>query len=127
RPFTSSTASAGVNSCSRSYRFSASVYFLPFAISAPSAGLGPGRGPPLPADVDVVVLLDLDAHGAGGAGDLELGGLEVVGVEVGHLDLGDLGDLGVGDRADHLATRVVGRLLDAGRLPDQDRGGRGLE
>ena len=42
---------------------------------------------------------DLDAHRAGGAGDLQLGGLEVVGVEVGHLDLGDLGDLRVGDRA----------------------------
>ena len=46
---------------------------------------------------------DLDAHGAGGAGDLELGGVEVVGVEVGHLDLGDLGDLGVGDRGRLLA------------------------
>ena len=42
---------------------------------------------------------DLDAHRAGGAGDLEAGGLEVVGVEVGHLDLGDLRDLRLGDRA----------------------------
>ena len=35
----------------------------------------------------------------GGACDLQLRLLEVVGVEVGQLDLGDLGHLGVGDRS----------------------------
>jgi hypothetical protein len=97
---------------------------LAFAMVAPSGiGRGPGRGGPggrpgevLPGAAAVPVArpagrvaglrLDGDAHGAGGAGDLELGGVEVVGVEVGHLDLGDLGDLGVGDRAGRLLAGV---------------------
>ena len=60
----------------------------------------PGRGPPGPGRV---VSDDVDAHRAGGAADLLLGRLEVVGVEVRHLDLGDLGDVGLGDPADGLA------------------------
>ncbi len=40
-----------------------------------------------------LIALDRDAHLAGGAGDDLLGGVEVVGVEVGHLGLGDLADL----------------------------------
>ena len=48
---------------------------------------------------------DLDAHAAGGALDLAGRGLDVVGVEVGHLDLGDLADLVAGDPADGLALR----------------------
>ena len=36
------------------------------------------------------LLFDVDAHRAGGAGDDLRGGVEVVGVEVGHLALGDL-------------------------------------
>ena len=40
-PFTRSRASAGVNSWSRSNRFAASVYFLPFAMMAPSVWYGP--------------------------------------------------------------------------------------
>ena len=47
----------------------------------------------------------VDAHRAGGAADLLLGRLEVVGVEVGELDLGDLGDLGGVDLADGLVAR----------------------
>ena len=50
---------------------------------------------------------DRDAHRAGGARDLALGRLEVVGVEVGQLDLGDLGELGVGDRARPARGREV--------------------
>ena len=70
---------------------------------------------------------DLDAHRAGGALDDARRGLEVDGVEVGHLDLGDLADLGAGDRADRLAAGGRRALLDARRLAQQVRGGRGLE
>jgi hypothetical protein len=42
--------------------------------------------------------IDVDAHRARGAGDDLRGGVEVVGVEVGHLALGDLADLVRGDR-----------------------------
>ena len=54
-------------------------------------------------------------------------GLDVVGVEVGHLDRGDLADLVAGHPTDGLALGVPGALLDAGGLAQQVRGGRGLE
>ena len=57
---------------------------------------------------------DLDAHAASRAADLLLGGVEVVGVEVGHLDLGDLGDLRLGDPADLGLARLARGLLEAG-------------
>src|SRR5690606_10977864 len=112
----SSSASLGANSWSRSNRLVASVYFLPcVAMVAPSGGRRAGarcsRGS---GWVVAVVLrgsgasaLDRDAHGAGGAGDLELGRLQVVGVEVGHLHLGDLLDLGHGDAAGHVAPGAL--------------------
>ena len=53
-----------------------------------------GVGYCLPVRRAIASALDRDAHGAGGAGDLLLGRLEVVGVEVGHLRLGDLGRAG---------------------------------
>ena len=62
-------------------------------------------GPRWPSHVVLVVLgraqlaLDRDAHLAGGAGDDLLGGVEVVGVEVGHLGLGDRPDLLAGEVA----------------------------
>jgi hypothetical protein len=59
---------------------------------APSSEGPPGEVLPVRTLVGLA-LPDRDPHRAGGAGDLELGGREVVGVEVGHLDLGDLGDL----------------------------------
>ena len=62
-----------------------------------------------------------DAHRAGGAADLLLGSFEVVGVEVGHLDLGDLLDVGLGDRGDGALARRAGGLGDAGLLTDQHR------
>src|SRR5262249_14005907 len=70
---------------------------------------------------------DADAHRAGGAGDLLLGRLDVVGVEVGHLDLGDLFDLGVGDGGDLRSADRRRALLDLGRFLEQHRGRRGLQ
>jgi hypothetical protein len=65
-------------------------------------------------------LADGDAHRTGGAADLRLGGLEVVGVEVDHLGLGDLLDLGLGDRAGGAAlARGLRALLEAGGLAEQ--------
>ena len=52
-----------------------------------------------------------DAHGTGGAGNDLLSGINVVGIEVGHLDLGDLGELLVGELADLVALRNGGAAL----------------
>src|SRR5437660_95596 len=67
----------------------------------------PGRLTRTP-DAQCVSGADPDAHGAGGAGDLLLGRVEIVGVEVGHLGLGDLRELLVGDRAHDLFAGRVG-------------------
>ena len=71
--------------------------------------------------------VDLEAHRASGAAHLLLGGLEVVGVQVGHLDLGDFFDVGLG----HLAgSGLAGRLRALGQtglLTQQHRGGRRLQ
>ena len=72
------------------------------------------------------VALDGDAHLAGGAGDDLLGGVEVVGVEVGHLGLGDGPDLGAGQAGDLGLVRLAGALLDAGGGQDQPGGRRRL-
>src|SRR3954449_12764017 len=69
---------------------------------------------------------DRDAHRPGGAGDDLLGLVEVVGVEVGHLGLGDLADLVTGDRGDLGLVRLARALLDAGGLEQHARGRRGL-
>src|SRR5947207_5422253 len=96
--FTRSTASAGVCSCWRSKCRTASVYLFPWATSA-----------------------HLDPHRAGGSRHLLLGRLEVVGVEVGHLRLCDLGQLRVGDRGDDLAARRLCAFVDAGCGTQQHR------
>src|SRR5690625_6093055 len=69
---------------------------------------------------------DGDAHGAGGAGDDLRGGVDVVGVEVGHLRLGDLADLRLGEGADLRGVRGAGALTHARRLLDELGGRRGL-
>src|SRR3954447_13764652 len=62
---------------------------------------------------------DGHAHRAGGAGD-DLGGrVDVVGVEVGHLRLGDLADLRPGDLGDLGLVRLAAALVNAGGLQDQ--------
>ena len=83
--------------------------------------VGPGGRP------EGTAVRDGHAHRAGGALDDEHGVLDVVGVEVGHLGLGDLTHLGLGDRGDLRGPRVRGTLLDAGSLEDEPRSGRGLE
>ena len=56
-----------------------------------------------------------------------LADVDVVGVQVGQLHRGDLGDLGVGDRSGLLPPGRRGALLEPGRLADEDRRRRGLE
>src|SRR4051794_29552936 len=89
------------------------------------------RGPPTmsaPTGAAAVgSVLDRDAHGPGGAGDDLLGGLNVVGVEVGHLLLGDVAQLGAGHAAHLGALRRTGALGDTGGLDEQARGRRRLE
>src|SRR5258705_4781353 len=62
---------------------------------------------------------DVDTHAARCAFDLAGGGLDVVCVEVAHLDGRDLADLVLGDPPDRLALRRRGALLDAGRLTQE--------
>src|SRR4051794_32457341 len=69
---------------------------------------------------------DGDAHRPRGAGDDLLRLVEVGGVEVGHLGLGDLADLVTGDRGDLGLVRLARALLDAGGLEQHARGRRGL-
>ena len=70
---------------------------------------------------------DLDAHRSGGAAHLLLGRLEIVGVEVWELGLGDFGDLRLGHRAGLLTTRVLRGLLEPGGLAQEHGSRRGLE
>src|SRR5437588_1596333 len=83
-----------------------------------------GRSPPTDGDV---LVLDRDAHRPGGAGDDLLGLLDVVGVQIGHLLLGDLAQLRLADRTDLVLLRYAGALLHTGGLDEQARRGRRLE
>src|SRR5215218_8114048 len=56
--------------------------------------------------------LGVDAHLTSGAGDDLHRGVDVVGVEVGHLGLGDLADLVLGEPAGLGLVRLAGALLD---------------
>ena len=49
-----------------------------------------------------------------------LAGIEVVGVEVGHLGLGDLGDLGVGDGAGLFRPGLLAAFSRPAALRDQE-------
>ena len=73
----------------------------------PTAAVAPGPGGNSVADGD--------AHRPRRAGDDLLGGVEVVGVEVGQLRLGDLADLVASERADLGPVRVGAALVDARR------------
>src|SRR3954447_15525380 len=70
--------------------------------------------------------LDRDAHRAGGAGDDLRGLLDVVGVEVLELRLGDLTDLCGCEATDLGLVWLTGALGHAGGLLDELRGRRGL-
>src|SRR5579875_3967324 len=61
------------------------------------------------------------AHGPGGPGDDLLGHLDGPRVEVGHLGLRDLTDLGAGDAADLGLVRLAAALAHTGGLLDQLR------
>src|SRR3984885_12454253 len=69
---------------------------------------------------------DRDAHRAGRPRDDLLGRFHRVRVQVGHLDLCDLAQLGRGDGAHLGLVRLAAALLDAGRLLDQLGRWRGL-
>src|SRR6266550_4106023 len=69
---------------------------------------------------------DVDTHAASFPFDLAGGGLDVVGVEVGHLDCGDLADLVLRHASNCLALRRRGALLDAGCLAQEVGRGRRL-
>ena len=68
-----------------------------------------------------MLLGDGDAHGASGTGDDLLSGLDVVGIEVGHLDLGDLGELLLSELANLIALGNSGTALELELLLDQAR------
>ena len=72
------------------------------------------------------LLGDRDAHGTSGAGDDLLGALDVVGVEVRHLNLGDLGELLLRELANLVALGNAGATLEAELLLDELSGGRRL-
>jgi hypothetical protein len=90
-------------------------------------GLRFGRVPRSSApNLRCVLRQTCDAHRAGGAGDDLHRAVDVVGVEVLHLGLGDLADLVPGQLADLDLVRLAGALLDAGGLLDQLGGRRRL-
>src|SRR5690606_17303279 len=70
--------------------------------------------------------LHRQAHRTGGTRDGAHGRVQVGSGQVGFLRLGDLLELGAGDLAHLLGVRALGTALHAGRLLEQDRGGRGL-
>ena len=124
--FTSSNASAGGCSRSRSYVLAASCVLL--AVLVHSALVLRSRRPLLagsrssPAEDERLSLVDdVDSHRPGGARDLDHRAFDVDGVQVGHLRLRDLADLRLGDLADLLGADVRRALLDARGLAQQHR------
>lgn len=65
------------------------------------------------------LLSDGDAHGTGGTGDDLLGGVNVVGIEVRHLDLGDLGELLLGELTNLVGLGLSGTRLEVQLLLDE--------
>src|SRR5581483_4895385 len=81
----------------------------------------------LPRFAMPVLLSDLHAHAAGRALYHLHSCIDVVGVEVAHLGLGDLAHLVSGQAADLLALLRRRAFLDAGRLLDEVGGRRRLQ
>ena len=69
---------------------------------------------------------DDNAHGAAGAGDHGDGGVDVGAVEVGHLLLGDLANVFLGDGCDLVSLGNTGSGVNAACLLDQQGGRRSL-
>ena len=103
---TSFMASAVSYSAFLSIFLALSLYFLPLNILVPS------------------LLAHQDTHGAGSAGDHAHSGLDGGGVEVGHLGLGDLLAVGLGQGGHLGLVGHIGAGLDIARLLDE-HGGRG--
>src|SRR5680860_288800 len=88
----------------------------------------PADDPRLPAsDRCYLLLLDGHTHAARRARQYIHGRLDVVGVEIGELDLGDLPKLLTRDAAHLLTIGHAGALWHARGLPDEERGRRRLE
>ena len=69
---------------------------------------------------------DDNAHGAASAGDHGDGGVDVGAVEVGHLLLGDLANVFLGDGSDLVSLGNTGSGVNAAGLLDQEGGRRSL-
>ena len=68
-----------------------------------------------------------NSHRTGGATDLLLRSLKIVGVEVGHLDLCDLFNIGIRNGGRCLRSRVAGCFCNACLLTDENRCWRRLQ
>src|SRR5271165_533830 len=130
---TSSTARAVSNRRSSPNALRASRYFFPgFAMVVCSSRGACGFRPPTirSSKLDRYIsigLADFDAHRARGAGHDLRGRVDVVGVEIRHLRLGDLAHFVHRDLADFLAVGLARTFLHAGRLLDELRCRRRLE
>ena len=69
---------------------------------------------------------DDNAHGAASAGDHADGGVDIGAVEVGHLLLGDLANVFLGDGCDLVSLGNTGSGVNAASLLDQEGGRRSL-
>src|SRR6185437_9078568 len=102
--FTSATASAASKSCLGS-KLAASVRKrLPWNFFAPVFF------------VVSILILHLDAHRARGSGDDVLGGVDIVGVDIGHLYVRDIFKLLLREFADLIAIRFFRSRFDFQRL-----------
>src|SRR5262249_41382082 len=90
-----------------------------------SSWSGPAPGPATPTSL--VLVDDRDAHGPRGTGDNLDSGVDVVGVEVFALALGDGAELLAADLGDLGLVRLGGALGDSGRLEQNHRRGGVLE
>src|SRR5690606_12178369 len=105
----------------RSTFSAAALYFLPAIRLVLSLVRAPAmaRAPRFSGGVSSAD--DLQPHRAGGATDAAHGRLDVGGVEIRKLGLGDLPDLLHGDLADLVLVRLARPLLELGGLHQQDR------
>src|SRR5260370_30839997 len=100
----------------------------PWSRRPPSSTPWPcGSATPLFWLLTACLAFDRNPHGSGGSLD-DLHRLsDVVGVQVGQLQLGDAAQLVPGDRPHPRLVRIGGPLWGAGRLLEEDRGGRGRQ
>src|ERR1035437_9431078 len=121
------TASLGSYSWSGLILAAASRERLPLCIWEPPGGACGALASPSHRTALTGRLLDFYTHRAGGALDHPHGSLFLGRVEVSHLELGDMADLGLGDRADLFAVGHAGTLLHPRGLLEKVAGGRSLD